>query len=93
MTFGENFGRHVTGRVRMLASETSGAFGDLGTFLPYVVATLSAGLLAPTPVLVGFGVGYLTVSVVYRVPIAVQPMKALGAMIVTGGLAVCGKMV
>lgn len=66
--------------------ELSGALGDLGTFLPYVVATVGAGLLAPGPVLLGFGLGYLLVAAVYRVPIAVQPMKALGAMILAGAL-------
>ncbi|MEZ5659763.1 MAG: molybdate transporter family protein [Burkholderiaceae bacterium] len=69
-----------------LISEVSGAFGDLGTFLPYVVAVLAGGILAPTPVLLGFAAGYLMVALVYRVPISVQPMKALGAMIVAGSL-------
>lgn len=66
--------------------EVSGAFGDLGTFLPYVVAAVSVGLLAPTPVLLGFAAGYLLVAVVYRSPIAVQPMKAIGALMLAGAL-------
>lgn len=67
--------------------EVSGALGDLGTFLPYVVAALAAGLLSPAPVLTGFAAGYLLVACVYRVPVAVQPMKALGAMLLAGTLA------
>ncbi|MEZ5651665.1 MAG: molybdate transporter family protein [Burkholderiaceae bacterium] len=66
--------------------ELSGSLGDLGTFLPYVVAALAAGTLAPAPVFTGFALAYLLVALVYRVPIAVQPMKALGAMIVAGAL-------
>lgn len=66
--------------------EISGAFGDFGTFLPYVVATVGAGLLAPAPVLLGFAAGYLLVAVVYRAPIAVQPMKAIGALVLAGAL-------
>lgn len=66
--------------------ELSGAFGDLGTFLPYVVAAIGAGLLAPAPVLLGFAAGYCLVALVYRAPIAVQPMKAIGAMMLAGVL-------
>ena len=74
---------------RVLAAavgEASGALGDLGAFLPFVVAVLVAGTLTPEPVLAGFAAGYLTVALVYRIPISVQPMKVLGAAIVTGGL-------
>lgn len=77
--------REDRGRVSPLG-EMSGALGDLGTFLPYVVATVGAGLLAPAPVLVGFAAGYLLVAVVYRAPIAVQPMKAVGALVLAGAL-------
>lgn len=66
--------------------EVSGAFGDLGTFLPYVVGAIGAGILAPAPVLLGFAAGYLIVAAVYRAPIAVQPMKAIGAMMLAGAL-------
>ncbi len=68
------------------AGEISGAFGDLGTFLPYVVAVVGSGILAPGPVFFGFAAAYFTVAFVYRIPVAVQPMKALGAVIVAGGL-------
>ncbi|MEO1680623.1 MAG: putative sulfate/molybdate transporter [Pseudomonadota bacterium] len=73
-----------------VVGEVSGAFGDLGMLLPYLVATLAAGLLAPTPVLLGLGAAYAVVAVVYRAPIAVQPMKAIGAMILAGGLGAQG---
>jgi hypothetical protein len=74
------------GRLRWISGEVSGAFGDLGIFLPYVVAAVGVGILAPGPVFFGFAAGYLLVAVVYRVPVAVQPMKALGALIIAGGL-------
>ncbi len=69
-----------------MLGDVSGAFGDLGTFLPYVVVAIGAGLLAPAPVFAGFAAGYLLVAVVYRLPVAVQPMKAVGAVILAGGL-------
>ena len=83
------FGGQDVGRLERLRSasgELSGAFGDLGTFLPYVVAAVGAGVLAPTPVFAGFAVGYVLVAAVYRLPLSVQPMKALGAVIIAGGL-------
>ncbi len=69
-----------------LSGDISGAFGDLGTLLPYVIAGIGLGVLAPGAVFLGFAAGYLLVALVYRAPIAVQPMKALGAVILTGGL-------
>ena len=81
---GEGAGRLE--RLRAASGELSGAFGDLGTLLPYVVAAAAAGILAPTPMFAGFAVGYLLVAGLYRLPISVQPMKALGAVIVAGGL-------
>lgn len=69
-----------------LVGDVSGAFGDLGTLLPYVIAAIGLGMLAPGPVFLGFAAGYLLVALLYRAPIAVQPMKALGAVILTGGL-------
>ena len=83
------FGAQDVGRLERLRSasgELSGAFGDLGTFLPYVVAAVGAGILAPTPVFAGFAAGYVLVAAVYRMPVSVQPMKALGAVIIAGGL-------
>lgn len=67
--------------------ELSGALGDLGTLLPYVVAGLLGGLFAPFPVFTGFAAGYLLVALAYRMPVPVQPMKALGAAFLTGTLA------
>lgn len=67
--------------------ELSGALGDLGTLLPYVVAGLMGGIFAPLPVFAGFAAGYLLVAVTYRMPVPVQPMKALGAAFLTGALA------
>ena len=69
-----------------LGGDISGAFGDLGTLMPYVIAGIGLGVLAPGPVFLGFAAGYLLVALLYRAPIAVQPMKALGAVILTGGL-------
>lgn len=61
-------------------SEIAGAFGDLGTLIPFVAAYLAVVKLDPTAVLVAFGVTYIVVGAVYRTPFPVQPMKAIGAV-------------
>lgn len=68
---------------RINASEVAGAFGDLGTLIPFVVAYLAVVKLDATAVLVAFGAAYVVMGVVYRTPMAVQPMKAIGAVAVS----------
>jgi hypothetical protein len=66
--------------------EFSGACGDLGTFLPYVLGALTVTGLAPQGILLGFGVFLLGSGLFYAIPIAVQPMKAVAALLLTQGL-------
>jgi MFS superfamily sulfate permease-like transporter len=63
--------------------ELSGALGDLGTLLPLMLGTIAVVGLAPFPVVAGFGVFYLATAVIYRLPIPVQPMKAVAAVLLT----------
>lgn len=60
--------------------EASGALGDLGTLLPLIVAAVALGGLAPVPVLLGFAAFYIMTAFVYRLPVPVQPMKAIVAV-------------
>ncbi len=64
-----------------LFQEISGALGDLATFLPYVLASITAAGLSSTSVFVGFGLFYLFSGWFYAMPMAVQPMKAASAVI------------
>lgn len=66
--------------------EVSGAFADLGTFLPLVLGAFAVQNLDPSGVLTGFGISALVVALVYRRPIPVQPMKAVAALVIAGGL-------
>jgi Molybdate transporter of MFS superfamily len=59
--------------------EIAGAFGDLGTLIPFVVAYLAVLKMDPFGVLFAFGTGMLVCGFVFRTPIPVQPMKAAGA--------------
>jgi MFS superfamily sulfate permease-like transporter len=63
--------------------EIAGAFGDLGTLIPFVVAYLAVLKMDPAGVLFAFGSAMLACGLVYRTPIPVQPMKAAGAIATT----------
>jgi MFS superfamily sulfate permease-like transporter len=69
----------TTGWLRFLLSETSGAFGDLGTFLPLVIGAISINHLSSSSVFTLFGLFYAFSGLFYRMPMAVQPMKAASA--------------
>lgn len=77
----------LTGRnLRKLLGEVSGAFADLGTFLPIVLGVLSLRQMDPTGLLLGFGLFALAVAAIYRRPIPVQPMKVVAAIVIAGQL-------
>ena len=60
--------------------ELAGAFGDLGTFIPFVAAYITLNKMDPLGILVAFGVFKIFVGQYFKTPFPVQPMKAIGAM-------------
>ena len=72
-----------TERNRFGRMELAGAFGDLGTLVPFVVAYLAVLKMDPFGVLFAFAVAMLVCGFAYRTPIPVQPMKAVGAIATT----------
>ena len=70
-------------RNRFNRAELAGAFGDLGTLIPFVVAYTSLLSLDPYGVLLAFGASMLAAGLYYRTPFPVQPMKAIGAIATT----------
>lgn len=71
-----------------LRRELSGAVADLGVLIPIAVALIVKNGLSPTAVLLPAGVLYVAAARVYRLPIPVQPLKALGAIAIAKGLGV-----
>jgi hypothetical protein len=63
--------------------EWAGAFGDLGTLVPFVVAYIAVLKMDPFGILFAFGAALLICGLYYKTPFPVQPMKALGAAAVT----------
>jgi predicted benzoate:H+ symporter BenE len=64
-------------------AEWAGAFGDLGTLLPFVLAYIAVLGMDPLGILLGFGVAMIAVGLHYKTPVPVQPMKAIGAVAAT----------
>lgn len=64
-------------------NELAGAFGDLGTFLPLATAMIIQNDLDPKGVFLTFGLLYMYSGFVFRVPIPIQPMKAIAAIMIT----------
>lgn len=60
--------------------EWAGAFGDLGTLIPFVAAYIGVLKLDPFSVLFAFGASMLVCGLYYKTPFPVQPMKAIGAV-------------
>jgi SulP family sulfate permease len=65
--------------------EASGSVADLGVLVPIAVALVVANRLSASAVLLPAALGYLLVAVLYRVPVAVQPLKAFGAIAIAAG--------
>ena len=63
--------------------EWAGAFGDLGTLIPFVVAYIGMVGMDPYGILFAFGVSLIVCGAYYRTPMPVQPMKAAGAVAAT----------
>ncbi|HEK3745028.1 TPA: hypothetical protein SMW43_001427 [Pseudomonas aeruginosa] len=60
--------------------EWAGAFGDLGTLIPFVAAYIGVLKLDPFGVLFAFGISMVVCGLYYKTPFPVQPMKAIGAV-------------
>jgi MFS superfamily sulfate permease-like transporter len=63
--------------------EWAGAFGDLGTLIPFVIGYIGVLKMNPFGVLFAFGIAMVVCGTYYKTPFPVQPMKAIGAVAIT----------
>ncbi|MFQ5463457.1 MAG: putative sulfate/molybdate transporter [Phycisphaerae bacterium] len=66
--------------------EAGGALGDLGTYIPLLVGMVSQCGLQLAPTLVFTGLMNVVTGLVFRIPMPVQPMKAIAAVAIAEGL-------
>lgn len=69
-----------TPRVRFDRHEWAGAFGDIGTDLPLIVGLIAFCGLDPASVCIVFGLLQMATGVLYGIPMPVQPLKAMAAI-------------
>lgn len=86
-------GEKKTIKNRYDRSEWAGAFGDLGTLIPFIIGYISIVKMDPLGVLFMFGILLIGSGLYYKTPIPVQPMKAIGAAAVVGGAAVTPEVI
>jgi MFS superfamily sulfate permease-like transporter len=63
--------------------ELAGAFGDLGTLIPFLVGYITINRMDPVGVLVAFGLFKIFVGLYFKTPVPIQPMKAIGTAAIT----------
>src|SRR5215472_2670920 len=71
-----------SGGIRFDRNELAGAFGDIGTDLPLIVGVILAAKLDSTSALILFGVMQIFTALRYRMPMPVQPLKAVAALVI-----------
>lgn len=76
--------------VRATPRDIGGGFGDAPLLIPLAVALVTINHRNATAVLVGAGVLYITVAYLHRLPIPVQPLKAVSAIAISAGLGPSG---
>ncbi len=79
--------RAVWARSASVAAETAGAFGDVGVFLPLALGLISVNGMNATIIFGLAGLYYIVTGWYYRVPVPVQPFKAVSAIAIAQGLA------
>lgn len=73
----------ITAQVRFNRRELSGAFGDIGTDFPLILGILRVVALNPATVFIVFGSLQIFTGIVYGIPMAVQPLKAMAVIVIT----------
>ena len=66
--------------------ELSGSLGDLGTFLPLILGLAYVTGLSFSAMLFWAGAANIATALVFAIPMPVQPMKAIAAVALSGGM-------
>ena len=70
------------GWIRFDRNELAGAFGDIGTDLPLIMAMILVAGLDAASVLIMFGVMQVFTGLRYGIPMPVQPLKAMATLVI-----------
>lgn len=72
--------------IRFDRNEIAGSLGDLGTFIVFLVGVVTVSGMEPSPILVFSGIFNIFNGFVFGLPMAIQPMKAIGIIAISNKL-------
>jgi hypothetical protein len=67
-------------------SELAGSLGDFGTIIPLIIAVALVSDVNARYVLLFFGIWFILTGFYYRLPIPLEPMKAIAVIVIAGGI-------
>ena len=71
---------------RFNAEEIAGAVGDYGTLIPIILGVAIVSKVNIGYILLSFSLWYIITGIYYRLPVPVEPMKAVAAIVIAEGL-------
>lgn len=71
---------------RFNAEEIAGAVGDYGTLIPIVLGVAIVSNVNLGHILLFFSIWYILTGLYYKMPVPVEPMKVIGAIVIAEGL-------
>ncbi|MFB0519277.1 MAG: putative sulfate/molybdate transporter, partial [Acidobacteriota bacterium] len=71
---------------RFNAEEIAGAVGDYGTLVPIVLGVAIVSNINLGYIMLFFSIWYIITGIYYKMPVPVEPMKAIGALVIAGGM-------
>lgn len=77
---------HETRPLRFTLSEAAGSVGDFGTILPIVLGVALVCDVNLAHIFLFFALWYVLSGIYYRLPIPIEPLKAVGAIAIAEGL-------
>src|SRR5690554_4762047 len=68
--------------VRFNRNELAGSFGDIGTDLPLIIGMIIVSGIDSTSTFIIYGILQIFSGIYYGIPMAVQPLKAVAAIVI-----------
>ncbi len=72
--------------LRFNLSELAGSLGDFGTIIPLILAVALVSDVNARYILLFFGIWFILTGLYYRLPIPLEPMKAVAVIVIAGSI-------
>ena len=72
--------------LRFNLSELAGSLGDFGTIIPLILAVALVSDVNARYILLFFGIWFILTGLYYRLPIPLEPMKAIAVIVIAGSI-------